>query len=37
MSIYCGRNQMVMVTTNGITENEQAKDVNQNIILDDLF
>lgn len=26
-----------MVTTNGITENEHAKDVNQNIILDDLF
>jgi hypothetical protein len=29
--------QLVMVTTNGITENEHAKDVNQNIILDDLF
>ena len=29
--------QLVMVTTDGITENEHAKDVNQNIVLDDLF
>lgn len=29
--------QLVMVTTNGITMNEYAKDVNQQIILDDLF
>lgn len=28
---------LVMVTTNGITENEHAKDVNQSIVLDDLF
>lgn len=29
--------QLVMVTTNGITQNEHAKDVNQQITLDDLF
>ena len=29
--------QLIMVTTNGITHNEHAKDVNQEIILDDLF
>ena len=29
--------QLVMVTTNGVTENEHAKDVNQQIVLDDLF
>jgi len=29
--------QLVMVTTNGITQNEHTKDVNQQIILDDLF
>ena len=29
--------QLVMVTTNGIAHNEHAKDVNQQVILDDLF
>ncbi len=29
--------QLVMVTTNGVTKNEHAKDVNQQILLDDLF
>ena len=29
--------QLVMVTTNGITHNEHAKDVNQQVTLDDLF
>lgn len=29
--------QLVMVTTNGITFNEHTKDVNQQVVLDDLF
>ena len=29
--------QLVLVTTNGITRNEHAKDVNQEVVLDDLF
>lgn len=29
--------QLVMVTTNGITPNEHTKDVNQQVVLDDLF
>ena len=29
--------QLIMVTTNGITQNQHAKDVNQQITLDDLF
>ncbi len=29
--------QLVMITTNGITLNEHSKDVNQQIVLDDLF
>ncbi|MBQ9218399.1 MAG: AAA family ATPase [Muribaculaceae bacterium] len=29
--------QLVMVTTQGITQNEHSKDVNQEILLDDLF
>lgn len=29
--------QLVMVTTNGVTENEHSKDVNQSIVLNDLF
>ena len=29
--------QLVMVTTNGTTHNEHAKDVNQQVTLDDLF
>ena len=29
--------QLVMVTTNGVTPNEHAKDVNQQIVLDDLY
>ena len=29
--------QLVMVTTNGVTHNEYAKDVNQQVTLDDLF
>jgi len=29
--------QLVMVTTNGVSRNEHSKDVNQQIILDDLF
>lgn len=29
--------QLVMVTTNGVTDNEHAKDVNQQVVLGDLF
>ena len=29
--------QLIMVTTNGVTLNEHAKDVNQQVVLDDLF
>ena len=29
--------QLVMVTTHGVTSNEHAKDVNQQIVLDDLY
>lgn len=29
--------QLVMVTTNGVSQNEHSKDVNQQIVLDDLF
>jgi len=29
--------QLVMVTTNGMTANEHTKDVNQQVVLDDLF
>ena len=29
--------QLVMVTTNGIIQNEHSRDVNQQIVLDDLF
>ena len=28
---------LVMVTTNGVTQNEHSKDVNQQVVLDDLF
>ena len=29
--------QLVMITTNGVTKNEHSKDVNLEVILDDLF
>ena len=29
--------QLVMVTTNGVFPNEHSKDVNQEVVLDDLF
>lgn len=29
--------QLVMVTTNGVTQNEHSKDINQEVVLDDLF
>ena len=29
--------QLVMVTTNGVIPNEHSKDVNQEVVLDDLF
>lgn len=29
--------QLVMVTTDGVTPNEHSNDVNQEVVLDDLF